>query len=188
VGATHGARPRSWDYNRLPTNRERAMTSGVGSQPLERFLSRLHGVTRASHGFIARCPAHEDSNPSLSVKEGDDGRVLLKCHAGCRAEAIVSALGIELRDLFEADTAGRRREASKLRTKPPTEQLPAAVSEANGGEPTPTAEAGSDTRTSTEGLSLEQYADAKRLPIDFLRELGLSDTFVGQPWGCPGNC
>lgn len=55
------------------------------------------------------CPAHEDSNPSLSVSEGDGGRVLLHCHAGCAPEAIVEALGQTMADLFpDAGPIGRR--------------------------------------------------------------------------------
>ena len=64
------------------------------------FLSHLHGVKRASRGFIALCPAHEDKNPSLSITEGEDGRILLKCHAGCSAEAVAGALGLTVKDLF----------------------------------------------------------------------------------------
>ena len=64
------------------------------------FLSHLHGVKRASRGFIALCPAHEDKNPSLSITSGEDGRILLKCHAGCSAEAVVGALGLTVKDLF----------------------------------------------------------------------------------------
>ena len=45
----------------------------------------LHGRKQES-GWVARCPAHEDHNPSLSLKDADDGRVLVKCHAGCHAE------------------------------------------------------------------------------------------------------
>ena len=41
---------------------------------------------------IARCPAHDDHDPSLSVRDGDDGRLLTHCHAGCSAEAVWSAL------------------------------------------------------------------------------------------------
>jgi Toprim domain len=32
---------------------------------------------------MARCPAHEDREPSLSISNGENGRLLLKCHAGC---------------------------------------------------------------------------------------------------------
>jgi hypothetical protein len=62
---------------------------------LRRVLERLDGVKRAGSGYIARCPAHDDRNPSLSVRLGDHGRVLLKCHAGCDYAAIVAAVGIE---------------------------------------------------------------------------------------------
>lgn len=41
----------------------------------------------------ACCPAHEDVNPSLSIYDGDNGNILLYCHAGCSYEQIVTSLG-----------------------------------------------------------------------------------------------
>ena len=41
--------------------------------------------------------AHDDHNPSLSITEGDDGRALLKCHAGCTTEDVVAALTLRWR-------------------------------------------------------------------------------------------
>ncbi len=77
------------------------------SSPVERVLSRLQNVKPSGNGWIARCPAHNDKHPSLSIKEGADGRVLLKCHAGCSAESIVRALGLEMRDLFPSKSTKR---------------------------------------------------------------------------------
>jgi len=68
--------------------------------PIERVLSRLSGVRKAGNQYKALCPAHDDQRQSLSVGEGSDGRVLIKCHAGCDVKAIVRALGLEMRDLF----------------------------------------------------------------------------------------
>jgi hypothetical protein len=68
--------------------------------PLDVVLSRLKGVRRSGKQWTALCPAHDDRHQSLSISEGRDGRVLLKCHAGCDAQAIVRAIGLELRDLF----------------------------------------------------------------------------------------
>lgn len=48
----------------------------------------------------ARCPAHNDRSPSLSIREGDDGRVLVLCRAGCALESILAALKLAKRDLF----------------------------------------------------------------------------------------
>jgi hypothetical protein len=57
---------------------------------------------------MARCPAHDDKDPSLRVYSGTDGRILVNCHAGCSPEAIVGALGLELSDLFvEESTNGQ---------------------------------------------------------------------------------
>ena len=47
-----------------------------------------------------RCPAHPDNSPSLTIREGADGRVLLHCFAGCPTSAILAALGLTMRDLF----------------------------------------------------------------------------------------
>ena len=57
-------------------------------------LGRLGGVRKSGDGWAARCPVHNDRNASLSVTEGDGGRVLLHCHAGCTFEAIAEAVGL----------------------------------------------------------------------------------------------
>ena len=71
------------------------------STPVDRLLDRLDNGRRTGPGrWIARCPAHEDHRPSLSVREGDDGRVLLYCFAGCGAIDVIEALGLDWSDLF----------------------------------------------------------------------------------------
>lgn len=71
-----------------------------GSSPIDNVLSRLRSVEKVSSGYTALCPSHDDSTPSLSVKKGEDGRVLLHCHAGCGLDDILQRLGLEWRDLF----------------------------------------------------------------------------------------
>jgi replicative DNA helicase len=61
---------------------------------VDELLEKLEGVQPRGSGWIAQCPAHEDSSPSLSVDETEDGNVLLKCHAGCSFEAIAKAVGM----------------------------------------------------------------------------------------------
>ena len=58
------------------------------------WLDRLQGVRKSGSGYQARCPAHDDKNPSLSITEGAGGKVLVRCHAasGCTFEAIRDAL------------------------------------------------------------------------------------------------
>ena len=68
--------------------------------PLEIVLSRLARPKKCGPQYIACCPAHADKKPSLSVREGDDGRVLVHCFAGCPAADVVAALGLTMRDLF----------------------------------------------------------------------------------------
>jgi hypothetical protein len=50
---------------------------------------------------MARCPAHEDKGPSLSIRETDDGRVLVHCFSGCGTTDVVASLGLSLADLFD---------------------------------------------------------------------------------------
>jgi len=71
------------------------------SAPIDRLLDRLQAVRRVGdRRWIARCPAHPDKTPSLSLREADDGRVLLRCWGGCTADAVVAAVGLDMRDLF----------------------------------------------------------------------------------------
>ncbi len=73
-----------------------ATASAVG-----RLLSRLDGVKPAGDGkWVARCPCHPDTKPSLGVTVGKDGRLLLFCHAGCKTEDLLAAIGLEMKDLF----------------------------------------------------------------------------------------
>ena len=51
---------------------------------------------------MARCPAHQDRTPSLSVSQADDGRILMHCFAGCHIADVTAAIGFEVKDLFPA--------------------------------------------------------------------------------------
>lgn len=65
------------------------------------LLSRLDRVKRAGpQRWLARCPSHDDSSPSLSIRELDDGRILLHDFAGCSVEEILGAVGLTFDSLF----------------------------------------------------------------------------------------
>lgn len=69
---------------------------------IDTLLSRLDGV-RQSGGkdrWMAKCPAHKDKSPSLGISFGADGRVLVHCFAGCEANDVLAAVGMNIRDLF----------------------------------------------------------------------------------------
>lgn len=68
--------------------------------PLETVQGALAARGLRRTGAYWSCPAHEDRLPSLSVREGAEGRVLLYCHAGCPWQNVVAALGLEPGDLF----------------------------------------------------------------------------------------
>lgn len=85
--------------------------------PLARVCASLadRGLRYRQSGNVlsAQCPAHEDQHPSLSVSEGDDGRVLVFCHAGCAFEDVLAALGLTGSDAFV------REERRSVRRRPP---------------------------------------------------------------------
>jgi hypothetical protein len=65
------------------------------------LLDRLERLRHTGSGrWIARCPAHEDKSPSLSIRALDDGRVLINCFAGCEPGDVLSAIGLTMSDLF----------------------------------------------------------------------------------------
>jgi hypothetical protein len=65
------------------------------------IIELLAGVRQTGpRSWVAKCPAHEDRSPSLSIREHQDGRWLMHCFAGCDVHDICAAIGIELADLF----------------------------------------------------------------------------------------
>ena len=147
--------------------------TGRSAVTVDEFLSRLERVRQTGAGWIARCPATR-TDASLSIGEGDDGRVLVKCHAGCMPEEIVAALGLRMADLF-ADTRTTPRETRATVQRSPANPHSSTDSGVAGQD----GEAGvAPLQPDQEGLracTLEAYAEAKGLPVDFLRSLGLSD-------------
>ncbi|HHW11265.1 MAG TPA: DUF3987 domain-containing protein [Firmicutes bacterium] len=79
---------------------------------VEEFANRLKAKRRSNGQWIAHCPVpnhgrdgNGDRNPSLSISEGRDGRILIKCFAGCSPDAVVAAMGLSMKDLFSDDKA-----------------------------------------------------------------------------------
>lgn len=102
--------------------------------------------------YLTFCPAHDDrKTPNLRVREGEDGRVLLRCFAGCGQDRVLDALkdrGINRVDLF----AGRNG--------------------AVGGE---TYSIPSNRTATVQPCTLETYAEAKALPVALLERLRITD-------------
>ncbi len=90
---------------------------------VEVLLGRLEGVRRTGpDSWMARCPAHPDRNPSLSVALRN-GRVLIHCFAGCAPEAVLQAVGLAWRDLRESDPwTWRPPSPSRPRPRPEPER------------------------------------------------------------------
>jgi hypothetical protein len=74
-------------------------------------------------GWKARCPAHDDTNPSLVINEGDDGTVLMDCKAGCDFKAIVAAARLDMKEFFAPDS-------SSYSLKPPVTKKPTTKKDA----------------------------------------------------------
>ncbi len=78
--------------------------SALTTDPLQAVYDALeaHGADPRGpvHKFTARCPVHDDRSPSLSVREGTDGRALVYCFAGCETRDVIAAIGLTWSDLF----------------------------------------------------------------------------------------
>lgn len=123
-------------------------------------LERLERVKRSpgGNGWDARCPAHDDKNPSLRVWVSDEGWVRFKCYAhGCSRESILDKLGLELRDI--------------------------GPEEGGGGPPYPRRSRSTGQHPPAErGCTIADYAQAKGLRVEFLRSLGVDEIYyMGAP-------
>lgn len=71
---------------------------------LSELISRLDGVRRITDSrYMAKCPAHSDGDPSLSIKQLPDSRILIKCFAGCGALEVLEAIGLDWGALMPED-------------------------------------------------------------------------------------
>jgi putative DNA primase/helicase len=55
-------------------------------------IAKALGGRKAGGGWTARCPAHDDQTPSLSIRDAEKNKVLVRCHAGCDQERVIAAL------------------------------------------------------------------------------------------------
>lgn len=107
-------------------------------------------------GWTSRCPAHDDRNPSLSVRQ-IEGQALVYCHAGCETTNVVEAVGLNIADLFDEPSAGVRyaytdrtgtptryvhrtpdkrfRQSGATSEQPELYRLPAVIAAAEAGTP-----------------------------------------------------
>ncbi len=85
-------------------------------------------VKRDGRDYRTRCPAHDDAGrrPDLTFRE-DDGRILIKCWAGCETESIVKVLGLTMKDLFANDGDGRGTQHTGSPSKPKSKMVYASV-------------------------------------------------------------
>jgi hypothetical protein len=139
----------------------------------ENVLDRLNIASRSGEKAMSFCPAHDDRDtPSLSLR-ADNGKLLLHCFAGCQPEDVVSETGLEMEDLFLEGGGGS-----------PIPSSTHARSHAKDGNPHANAQNGraSGDARSEHGCTLQEYAEAKALPEDFLRGLGLRGvTYPDKP-------
>jgi hypothetical protein len=130
----------------------------------QKFLPRLENVKKTNRGWTAKCPAHNDKHNSLSLSEGEDGQALIHCFAGCSPDAVTTALGLKLADLFPPKSGITK----SLRYKTLIESVKNLPKTSATAQPS--------------GCTLEDYALNKGLPVDFLKGLGLSEgKFKGKP-------
>jgi hypothetical protein len=175
-------------------------------RPIDAVLGRVKYVRKTENGWMALCPAHRDAQRSLSLAEGDEGRVLLKCFAGCSAEAVTKALGLKMTDLFNDERKEPAKAPPAVNANAIAMEEPALVRQrvtdnkegnrgkqkvvdsANQGEggphtpPEPVQQQQQQQDARTGGCSLEDYAGFKKLPVELLREWGLeSISYQGAP-------
>jgi hypothetical protein len=96
----------------------------------EAFLSHCDKVRKTGpDSWIACCPAHGDKNPSMTVRELDDGRVLLHCFGGCSVEEILRSVNLDFDALFPDRLPSGKEYSKGLRRPFPASDVIEALAE-----------------------------------------------------------
>jgi putative DNA primase/helicase len=98
-----------WGHSRCKSLAMRRTTSAAA-------IAKALGGRPIGGTWMACCPAHDDRTPSLSIRHADDGKVLVRCHAGCDQERVIAAL--RERGLWTNDDLGP---LSRKVRRPPVE-------------------------------------------------------------------
>jgi hypothetical protein len=118
-------------------------------------IARALGGRKAGQSWMARCPAHDDREPSLSIRDAD-GRVLVCCHAGCDQRDVITAL--KDRGLWEASTPQPLR-------RPRRRPVPNDICDQNNAARTAAALAIWKSTIPANGTPVETYLAARGLTI-----------------------
>ena len=135
---------------------------------VERLLERAENIRKVDSGWLMSCPVPDhgrgrgDINPSVSVTEGDDGRVLVRCKVGCETEAVMAEWGLTMVDLCEGKN-GSKPERGRGGSYPSRKRK--------------------YVNTGGAGCTLVDYTKAKKLYKEFLESLGVGEipNYNGHP-------
>ena len=143
-------------------------------------IAKALGGRKAGSGWTARCPAHDDRTPSLSIRDADDDKVLVRCHAGCDQERVIAALRGRaacgprtVRAAFRVWRAARLSSASPITTTPGA----ARPLSPSGSPPQPAQGTPVETYLASRGLHLPPPADA---PLPCRPEASLGRHLAGD--------
>ena len=84
---------------------------------MQDLIQKIPDIRKMREGqWMARCPAHDDKDHSLSVRAGDTAW-MLHCFAGCELRSVVDALGLGMKDLFYHQDSGKISDGRKFHTQ-----------------------------------------------------------------------
>lgn len=131
-GVENAERRAEKDEQRREQGREKILKYGDGLAPMDRVTHALQGAglkielhQNRPDSLQAQCPAHDDKDPSLTVRRDPDGKLWIKCWAGCDKETILARLGLQWRDLWD----GSERDQGALNSVYRDESKPALPAE-----------------------------------------------------------
>jgi putative DNA primase/helicase len=143
-------------------------------------IAKALGGRKAGGGWIARCPTHDDRDPSLSIRDADDGKVLVRCHAGCDQQKVIAAL--KARGIWQRTD---RQHGTLIRSQP----SPAAKDEPDrdDAERTRTALRLWGASVAASGTLVETYLRSRGIVMPIPAELrfhGGTKHARGKFWAC----
>lgn len=138
---------------------------------LDGILSRLKKVRGRAGSWIACCPAHDDRNPSMTIRETPDGVVLMRCHTGCSIEEIAGALGVDMSDLFPPKPEPWKPAAKPLKARFLASDLLKAI----------------HFETTIVALAAHEMAQGRALDAESMKRLHLAQERITEALNASGN-